>query len=86
MTHDEIVRTIREAGRERKLLYIKAYEEDGTIEPRKVEPYSFRPQGTTERFYFYCLLHNGTRNFYVDKIIRVEKTNESFIPRWKIEL
>jgi len=88
MTHmkrDEIVKTIRQAGRMRLTLWIRAYETDGTIEPREVEPYSFRPKGTTERFYFHCLLHNGTRNFLVDQILEVRITDNPFAPRYAVE-
>lgn len=80
-----IIDTIRLAGQQRKTLWIKAYESNGTIEPREVEPYSFRPKGTTERFYFYCLLHNGTRNFLLDRIIEVQITENNFVPRYEIE-
>ena len=86
MNRNEIVETIRRAGREHKVLWIRAYEANGSIEPREVEPYSFRPPGTTERFFFYCLLHKGTRNFLVDKIIEVRLTDKRFEPRWPIEL
>jgi len=85
MSRDEIVETIRQAGRMRRTLWIRAHESDGSIEPREVEPYSFRPKGTTERFYFHCLLHNGTRNFLVDRILEVRITDSSFVPRYEIE-
>ncbi len=86
MNRNEIVDTIRRAGREKTILWIRAYEADGSIEPREVEPYSFRPSGTTECFFFYCLLHKGTRNFLVDKIIEVRLTDKRFELRWPIEL
>ena len=82
----EIVETIRDAGRLHRTLWIRAYEEDGSVEPREVEPYSFRPKGTTEKFFFHCLLHGGTRNFLVDRIIEVRMTDNEFVPRWEIEL
>ena len=86
MSYGEIVDTIRQAGQMRKTLWIRAYESDGSVQPREVEPYSFRPKGTTEKFYFYCLLHNGTRSFKVDNIIEVKITENNFAPRWPIEL
>lgn len=86
MRREKIIETIKEAGRRRRLLWIRALGKDGSIEPREVEPYSFRPKGTYERFYFYCLLHNGTRNFLLDNILEVRITDKSFIPRYEIEL
>ncbi len=86
MTRDEIVENIRRAGQLKRTLWIAAYEGDGTIEPREVEPYSFRPKGTTNRFFFHCLLHNGTRNFQVDRIIEVRVTDNSFAPRYDLDL
>jgi len=85
VNRQEIVDTIMRAGRERKIVWIKAREVDGTIEPREVEPYSFRPKGSTERFFFYCLLHNGTRNFKLENIIEVRITDKMFLPRYAVE-
>lgn len=85
MNQQTIIETIVRAGRERKVLWIKAREDDGTIEPREVEPYSFRPKGTKERFYFYCLFHKGTRNFKVENIIDVRITDKVFVPRYDVE-
>ena len=85
MDQQEVIDTIEQAGRERKILWIKASEADGTVEPREVEPYSFRPKGTKERFFCYCLLHNGTRNFKVKNIIEVRITEKTFVPRFEVE-
>ena len=85
MSRDEIVGTIQAAGRQRRVLWIRAVERDGSIEPRECEPYSFRPKGTHEKFFFHCYLHNGTRNFAVDKILEVRITDRSFIPRYEVE-
>jgi predicted DNA-binding transcriptional regulator YafY len=85
MNQQEIIDTIEQAGRERKILWIKAREADGTVEPREVEPYSFRPKGTKERFLFYCLLHKGTRNFKIENIIEVHITDKTFVPRYDVE-
>jgi predicted DNA-binding transcriptional regulator YafY len=85
MNQQEIVDTIVRAGRERKILWVKAFESDGTVEPREVEPYSFRPKGSTERFFFYCLLHKGTRNFKLANILEVRITEKTFVPRYDVE-
>jgi predicted DNA-binding transcriptional regulator YafY len=86
MSRNEIVETIRQAGKLKKTLWIRAYESNGSIEPREVEPYSFRPKGKTEKLSFHCLLHNGTRNFLVDKIIEVHITKKNYVPRYAVEL
>lgn len=86
MTRDEIIRSIIEAGRQRRLLWVKAREADGSIEPRVVEPYSFRPKGTHERFFFWCRLRNGTRNFRLENIIEVKLLDEKYLPRFEVEL
>lgn len=85
MTTDEIIQTITAAGRARRLLWIVAREADGSIEPRAVEPYSFRPAGTYQRFYFWCRLHHGTRNFRLANIIEVKVLDEEYIPRYAVE-
>ena len=85
MSRNDIIATISDAGQQRKTLWIRAFERDGSIEPREVEPYSFRPKGSTERFYFYCLRHLGTRNFLVNNIIEVQITDNSFNPRYEVE-
>jgi len=85
MGRDEIINTIKEAGIQRRVLWIKAIESDGTIEPRECEPYSFRPKGTYEKFFFHCYLYNGTRNFLVEKIIEVRMTDKTFVPRYEVE-
>ena len=85
MSRNEIVETIQQAGKLKKTLWIRAYESNGSIEPKEVEPYSFRPKSTTEKFFFHCLLHNGTRNVVVDKIIEVHITENSYVPRYDVE-
>lgn len=85
MATDEIIQTIIAAGQARKLLWIVAREADGSVEPRAVEPYSFRPVGTYQRFYFWCRLHNGTRNFKLHNIIEVKILDEEYTPRFAVE-
>ena len=69
MSSEEIIRTIKEAGRQRKVLWVRAMESDGLIEPRECEPYSFRPKGTEKRFFFHCYRQcpecGGKRNRHI---------------------
>lgn len=83
-----ILETIIQAGRERKLLWMRAREKDGSVEERIVEPYSFRPQGTYERFYCYDVRKQGTRQFYLYNTWRLGSL-KSPLPRdgqWSFKL
>lgn len=42
--------------------------------------------GHDEKFFCYDIRKGGTRNFHVSKIISVEETSNSFIPRWTVEV
>lgn len=85
-----IVMTIKEviasAGKNLHTIVITAREEDGTVETREAEPYSYRVTGGTEKFFCYDIAKGGTRNFHVSKILSVEETQNSFTPRWPVEV
>ncbi|MBJ6798826.1 WYL domain-containing protein [Geomonas propionica] len=78
--------TIASAGRNLKTINITAREEDGTIETREAEPYSYRMKGGHELFYCYDIAKQGIRSFVVSRIITVQQTETSFIPRWPVEV
>lgn len=78
--------TIASAGRNQHTIIIKAREDDGSIETREAEPYSYRITGGTEKLFCYDISKGGIRNFHVSKIISVEETQNSFSPRWPIEV
>lgn len=78
--------TIASAGRNRKTIIITAREEDGSVETREAEPYSYRFKGGHELFYCYDIVKGGTRSFIVSNIISVQETNNSFTPRWPVEV
>ena len=78
--------TIASAGRNLHTIIITAREDDGTIETREAEPYSYRVKGGTEKFFCYDIARNGIRNFHVQNIISVEETQNSFSPRWPVEV
>lgn len=81
-----IKQTIASAGRNRHTIIITAREEDGSVETREAEPYSYRITGGTEKFFCYDIGKGGTRNFHVSNIISVEETENSFTPRWEVEV
>lgn len=78
--------TIASAGRNLHTIIITAREDDGSVETREAEPYSYRMTGGTEKFYCFDIKKGGTRNFHVHKIIAVEETSNSFQPRWEVEV
>ncbi|WP_299290185.1 TIR domain-containing protein [Nitrosopumilus sp.] len=85
--HEDSIRIIQEAGKKTKLLWLEAREEDGSIEPRVVEPYSFRARGKggTLLFFAYDIAKKAIRGFRVDRIQSVTELEEDFKPRWPVE-
>lgn len=77
---------IASAGKNLHTIVITAREEDGSVETREAEPYSYRFKGGHELFYCYDIVKQGTRSFVVTRIISVEETAYSFAPRWPIEV
>lgn len=78
--------TIASAGRNLHTIIITAREDNGTIETREAEPYSYKVKGGDEKFFCYDIKKNGVRNFHVFKIISVEETTNVFTPRWPVEV
>ena len=78
--------TISSAGRNLHTIIITAREDNGTIETREAEPYSYRVKGGDEKFFCYDIKKDGMRNFHVSKIIFVEETSNVFTPRWEVEV
>lgn len=78
--------TISSAGRNHHTIIITAREEDGSVETREAEPYSYRLKGGREIFYCYDISKQGTRSFVVSRIISVEETENLFTPRWEVEV
>ena len=88
MMYDEtIMRIIQQAGGKHRLLWLEAREEDGTMEPRVVEPYSFRNKGEGGNLLFYAwdIRKNGIRGFRVDRIKHVTELEEKFRARFPVE-
>lgn len=79
-----IRRKIENAGRDRKLIKIKARKKDGTYTERVCEPYSFRRKSTGIIFYFYCKLRDDWRSLRLRNIFEVEILEEEFKPRISI--
>ena len=85
--NESATRVIQEAGRKRRLLWIEAREEDGSMEPRVVEPYSFRNKGRggTILFFAWDIRKNAIRGFRLDRIRNVTELEQTFRPRYPVE-
>ncbi|MFA7027287.1 MAG: WYL domain-containing protein [Sulfurovum sp.] len=82
----DIKEIISSAGRNRHTIILEAREEDGSVETREAEPYSYRFKNGHELFFCYDIVKQGTRSFIVSNILSVEETNNIFTPRWTIEV
>lgn len=81
-----IKQVIASAGMNLHTIIITAREEDGSVESREAEPYSYKFKGGHELFFCYDIAKQGIRSFVVTRIIAVEETPHSFSPRWPIEV
>jgi len=81
-----IKEVIASAGKNCHTIILTAREEDGSIETREAEPYSYRTKNEHELFFCYDIKKSGIRSFIVSNIISVEETNNNFEPRWTIEV
>ena len=77
---------ISSAGKNLHTIIITAREKDGSVETREAEPYSYRVTKGDEKFFCYDIKKGGVRNFSVANIMSVEETNNSFTPRWDVEV
>jgi predicted DNA-binding transcriptional regulator YafY len=81
-----IKHVIASAGQNQHTIILTAREKDGSIETREAEPYSYRFEKGREYFYCYDIYKQGTRKFLVSNIISVEETDNTFVPRWPVEV
>lgn len=77
---------IESAGRNLKTILIDYTEKDGSNEGwREVEPYSFREKKGETYFYGYDIKKGGIRGFILNSINEIEKTENTYNPRWTVE-
>ena len=82
-----IISIITQAARERKTLIIEYKPKDEYVyEQREVEPFSFRPEGTTDRLMAWDVNKQGVRSFITENIRSAHMTGRSFIPKYPVEL
>ena len=87
--------TVAWCAENHKMLWLK-YEtvEDNEIVSRKVAPYSYRTRNTKVRgrsTYFYADdftpgQEHGIKCFLIENCLQVKKSNQSFTPRWPVEI
>lgn len=82
-----IIDTIKQAARERKVLRIIYIEKDNTSEGwRYVEPYSFSRDEGEQGLFAWDISKNGIRRFSLDRITQAEITEQTYTPRYPIEI
>ena len=83
----QVLDIIKQAAIARKVLRIIYVEKDGTSEGwRYVEPYSFSGDEHEKAFFAWDLGKNGIRRFALSRINSAEITENSFAPRYAIEI
>lgn len=67
---------------------IEYQDEKGQSSSREIEPYSFRSgkDPGSVRIFGHDLSRNETRGFRMDRISLAEVTENTYIPRWTVEL
>jgi len=82
----QILETIKQAARAKRVLRIIYIEKDGTSEGwRYVEPYSFSKDEREQGFFAWDILKGGIRRFSLERITQVEMTEQNYTPRYPVE-
>lgn len=78
MKIEELKNNIKSAAIANKTLVMLYENSSDGIFPREVEPYSIKDGS----FFGYDINKFGIRNFKLDKIISIKKTDRTFKPKW----
>jgi len=82
-----ILETIKRAATKRKVLKIIYQEKDGTSEGwRYIEPYSFSHDHGEDGLFAWDISKGGIRRFSMDRINDAQITDETYNPRYRIEI
>lgn len=85
--NSQILQNIKEAAHRRIVLRIIYIEKDGTSEGwRYVEPYSLSHDNGEEGLFAWDINKGGIRRFSIVRINEAEITNDTYIPRYSIEI
>lgn len=79
--------TIRFAGANRLCVDLTYRSQDGRTDVRRIEPYSLRRSRADDILLFALRSSDGqSRSYRLDRILGAVMTNQSFVPRFEIEL
>lgn len=82
-----IIDTIKHAAREKKVLRIIYIEKDNTSEGwRHVEPYSFSKDDSDDGLFAWDISKDGIRRFSLERITQTEITDQTYVPRYAVEI
>ena len=83
----QAIETIKRAAQERKILKVVYSEKDGTSEGwRYLEPYSFSHDDGEVGLFAWDISKGGIRRFSIERITDVQITDETYNPRFAIEI
>jgi len=83
----EILEIIKQAAKARKVLRIIYIEKDGTSEGwRYVEPYSFSKDEGEQGLFAWDISKGGIRRFSLERITQAEITEQTYMPRYAVEI
>lgn len=82
----DVLDVIAEEARANRTVLIDGRKKDGTEESREIEPYSIREGKDDDLLVFFCLKRQETRSLLVSNILAAEPTDNSFEPRYEVEL
>jgi len=85
--NNQILEIIKQAAESKKILRIIYIEKDGTSEGwRYVEPYSFSHDDGEDGLFAWDIGKGGIRRFSMDRINDAQITDETYNPRYEIEI
>lgn len=83
----QILETIEQAAKTRRILRVIYIEKDGTSEGwRYIEPYSFRKDEGEQGLFAWDISKGGIRRFSLKRITQAEITEQGYTPRYVVEI
>lgn len=83
----QVLETIKNAAHSLRVLRIIYTEKDGTIDGwRYIEPYSFSHDNGEDGLFAWDRTKNGIRRFTIERISQIEISDESYAPRYIVEI
>ena len=83
----DIMDSILQAAKERKVLYIDYVDSKGQRAPRFVEPYELKPSKSGDlTLWAHCQGKDQMRQFKVANITLAEIKEDTYEPRWDIKI